>query len=252
MTMEYLFRKYFWLTFLIVVLTAPCLAEKAVLVVQINDVQNHPVIGVLIKTAGASEPARSDPTGLARIKLDSTTKVNAWIHLQIVESPKGKDLVLISPWDGAAQVPPFEDESTNYVPVVTVNRGDRRILEDPTAIRALAARINRENSSKPKTQDPAEQRREALGTIAQAFGLPPEEVDKAIRAWGEKTNDPYEKGLAALYEKNYPLASQELSKSLEKRENELVKAQAATADAAFFLGQSTYRRGEVQRIGDCV
>jgi predicted nuclease of restriction endonuclease-like RecB superfamily len=44
-----------------------------------------------------------------------------------------------------------------------------------------------------------QQRKEALAEVARSFGLAPEEVDKAIRAWGQQTEDPYEKGLAALY-----------------------------------------------------
>ncbi len=44
------------------------------------------------------------------------------------------------------------------------------------------------------------------------------EVDKAIRAWGSKVTDPYDFGLAALYEKNYAEASKQLASSLDIRE----------------------------------
>lgn len=243
-TIEYLFRKPLCIGLLIFIFIARCFAEQEVLVVQINDVQNRAVVGIVIRVEGASEPDKSDSHGLARIKLAANTKVNDWIHVQIVESPRGKDLVLISPWDGTVQVPPFDRENTNYVRVITANRGDRVLLENGAALVALTARINQANSPRPKPQDPEQQRREALLTISKAFGLSSEEVDKAIRAWGKRTTDPYEKGLAALYEKNYPLASKDFERSLEARGSELAKAQAATSDAAFFLGQSRYEEGK--------
>jgi tetratricopeptide (TPR) repeat protein len=68
-------------------------------------------------------------------------------------------------------------------------------------------------------------------------------LDKAIRAWGEKTEDPYENGLAALYEKRYPEASLQFQKSLTKSEAELATAQHAVSDAAFYLGKSLYGEG---------
>jgi len=38
-----------------------------------------------------------------------------------------------------------------------------------------------------------------LAAAAKQYGLDPEELNKAIRSWGEKTTDTYEAGLAALY-----------------------------------------------------
>ena len=60
------------------------------------------------------------------------------------------------------------------------------------------------------------------------------DIDKAIRTWGQKTEDVYERGMVALYEKNYPEASRQLAESLRLREANLQKAQADTANAAFF------------------
>ena len=42
------------------------------------------------------------------------------------------------------------------------------------------------------------------------MGITSEEVDKAIRAWGAKTTDPYEAGLAALYARKYDKATTDL------------------------------------------
>src|SRR5262249_17977601 len=91
----------------------------------------------------------------------------------------------------------------------------------------------------PPKSEPAsdEQRRhEALAEVSRSYGLRPEDLDKAIRVWGEKTEDPLEKGLAALYERRYPEASLQLQKLLTKREDEL-------AGLAFYLGASLYGEG---------
>jgi len=63
-----------------------------------------------------------------------------------------------------------------------------------------------------------------------------------------KATDPYEVGLAALYERNYVKASAQLTDSLRGREEKLAadqkKDQEAVADAAFFLGSSLYGQGK--------
>src|SRR5437588_7315246 len=146
--------------------TIVCCAEQGYLVVQVNDIQDHPIAGMEIAAKGASEPATTDRKGLARIKLDSQTKVNAWVMLQIIKSPASKDFVLVSPWDSRTQVPPFDDETTNFVSVVVADRGDRAILANRTALAAIVASINKANSPKSKEPDPEFQQREALQTIA--------------------------------------------------------------------------------------
>ena len=90
-----------------------------------------------------------------------------------------------------------------------------------------------------------------LEAVAKQFGLSPEELDKAIKAWGTKTTDPYEAGLAALYARNYDKATTDLRTSLSQREEKLASDQKAVgddqgqvADVSFFLGQSLYGQGK--------
>ena len=68
-----------------------------------------------------------------------------------------------------------------------------------------------------------------LEAVAKQYGLQPEDLDKAIRAWGAKTTDPYDAGLAALYERNYDKATTDLQTSLSKREEKLASDQNAVA-----------------------
>lgn len=228
----------------VLALTISCRAEPGILVVHIKDIYGRPVAGVELAAEGSSESATSDRFGRARIKIDPHTRANEWISLQLVASPLGKDFVLISPWDSSIQVPPFDGETVNFVSLVVVTRGDRMMLENGIAVAAIVAKINRKNAPHSKEGDADQQRREALENIARAFALAPADVDKAIRAWGEHIKDPYNKGMAALYENRYSLASREFSISVEIREKELAPVQAAAADATFFLGQSKYEEGK--------
>jgi tetratricopeptide (TPR) repeat protein len=167
------------------------------------------------------------------------------VLLEIVGYPKDKDLVFISPWDKWTHVPAFDNEAKNFVAVTLAERGDRACLENTTCIRAAAAQINRENAPKTATarRTSEDQSKEALATIARQFGLDPKEIDQAIRAWGERSEDPHDQGLAALYEKRYSEASMDLEKSFSLRKRAEEDAREKTADAASFLGQSLYEQG---------
>lgn len=236
-------RRFFAAGLLVLALVSQCAAEQGVLVVHVEDVGGHPVSGVEIGTRGDGGAAVTDRNGKARIKLAPQTRANTWITLQVVASPAGKDYVMVSPWDSRHLVPSFENETENYVPVVVAARGDRDALQSGRALKAIVAKINQVTAPRSKEATTEEQRRAALAETAKDFGLKPEEVDQAIRAWGARSQDPYEKGLAALYERNYPEATKRLSESLEVREKQLAIAQAEVRDSAFFLGQSLFEQG---------
>ncbi len=215
------------------------------LVVHVEDVQRRPVVGVQIALEGeGGSPAFTQDRGTARIALAKDTKANAWVSLQILKSPAGKDYVMVSPWDYRAQVPSFENETENFVKVVVVQRGDRVALENGSVLAALTAKINKANAPKSADKQAAEDPKANLDAVAKQFGITPEDLDKAIRAWGTKTTDPYDVGLAALYARNYDAASSSLRDSLKQREKKLVADQKAVADAAFFLGSSLYQQGK--------
>jgi hypothetical protein len=61
-----------------------------------------------------------------------------------------------------------------------------------------------------------------LDSVAKQYGFTSEEFDKAIRACGTKTTDPYDVGLAALYARNHDAATSSLKDSLKQREEKLV------------------------------
>src|SRR5205085_8396145 len=108
---------------------------------------------------------------------------------------------------------------------------------------AMTARVLKEVTPKLDRQISDEERKLVLKQQAEAVGLKPEEVDQAIRAWGKTATDPYQQGLAALYEKNFPKAEQLLTQSYQKRKS-------AFQDAAFFLGQALYGQGKYSEAVD--
>ena len=241
---------------LLVILASLCLAcpiawaETGILVVHVKDVQRQPVVGLEIGVEGDGGSAITDPKGKARIKLAPQTKEKSSVALQIVKSPPGQSLVMVSPWDYRTQVPSFENESDNFVEVVVVQRGERAALESGTVLKTAVSQINKANAPKSADKQAAPEDPKAnLNAVAKQFGLSPDKLDKAIKAWGAKTTDTYEAGLAALYARNYDKATTDLQTSLSHREEKLAADQKAlgvdqkqVADAALFLGQSLYQQ----------
>jgi tetratricopeptide (TPR) repeat protein len=220
-------------------------AETGILVVHVEDVQRRPIVGLQIALEGeGGSPAFTQDRGTARVGLAKDTKSNTWVSLQILKSPVGKDYVMVSPWDYRAQVPSFENETENFVKLVVVQRGDRAALESGSVLAALTAKINKANAPKTADKQAAEDPKANLDAVARQFGLTADDLDKAIRAWGTKTTDPYDVGLAALYARNYDAATSSLQDSLKQRERKFATAQKDVADAAFFLGQSLYGKGK--------
>lgn len=243
-------------------------AETDYLVLHVKDVhakegQRPPIIGLQIQATGDEGGARSavtDRNGTARIRLAPQTTENSWVSLQIVKSPRGANLMMVSPWDYRTQVPSFGNEDKNFVEVVVVQRGERVALESGTVLKALASLINKANAPKSADKQAAPPDPKAnLEAVAKQYGYTSEEVDKAIRAWGAKTTDPYEAGLAALYARKYDKATTDLQTSLSQREEKLSSDQKAAADvpadqkqvadAAFFLGSSLYEQGKYKESG---
>jgi len=117
-------------------------AETGFLVVHVKDVKRHPIAGLKIGVEGDGGSAITGEDGRARIRLGNQTKEKSFVSLQIVKSPPGKDLVMVSPWDYRTQVPSFENESDNFVEVVVVQSGDREALESGAVLKAAVQQIN--------------------------------------------------------------------------------------------------------------
>jgi tetratricopeptide (TPR) repeat protein len=228
------------------------LAETGKILVQVQDKNHRPVKGAEIAIDGIGGSGVTGDDGKTALALGKDTKEGEWVSFTLLHSPPNSDLAIFSPYDYRAQVPPFVEKSENFVKIFVMQRGDKVALENGAVLAALTAKINKENapqlaSKSEQSEDP----KAALAAVAKLYGVEPDELDKQIRVWGAKTTDPYDAGLAALYERNYPEASTQLHTSLTMREEKLAADQKmvagdekAVADASFFLGQSLYEQGK--------
>ncbi|HEV7505260.1 MAG TPA: tetratricopeptide repeat protein [Thermoanaerobaculia bacterium] len=233
--------------------TGAAWAEDGILVVHVNYLDKKPLPRVRIGTTGDGSIEVTDVAGRARIRLAPGVKAGQEVALQVVPGENDKDSwVFISPWDQRALVPPFEGGGS--VPVILAKKADRdALLGSREGRQAIEQSILSELAKlrQARSEVTEEQRRAVLQAQAAAYGLKPEEVDAAIRAAGQKAPDLYEQGLAALYEKNYPLAAERLGKALAASEKELAEAPESeretarerVADRAAFLGGALSEQG---------
>lgn len=238
-------RKLIFIVPLLVVLGSPVHGAQGVLTLHVRDTTDRPVPGVEIEAAGPGSTARTNKGGTARLELATGTKPADWVTLQL-RSGAEEDWVIISPWDRRVRVPPFEESERNVAPIVLGRREDRQLLESRDALTALAARILKEVRQREQQQGEIgdEQRQLILEEQAAEFGLEPEEVDRAIRDWVERTDDPFQKGLGALYEQNYPEAELQLRKSLGSARQKRVEAEQEVVNSARYLGEALRKQGK--------
>jgi len=246
-----------WFSLICAVCLCRCLSagilwmEAGILVVNVQDVRKHPVSGVQIGVEGDGGSAVTDDHGKARIRLAPQNKEKDWVSLQIVKSPLGKDLVMVSPWDSRTPIPSFENESENFVRIVVVEYRDRAALENGSVLAALTAKINQGNAPKtPEKEGREEDPKANLAAVAQQFGLDPEDLDKAIRAWGEKTTDTYEAGLAALYPEELPRCFGTVSSISSAARGKASGGSQGSGGCGLFFGGITLRRREIQKLSN--
>ena len=219
-----------------IVFSVPAWAETGTLVVHVIDIHTRPVVGVSLRAGAGSSVARVDSFGQARIRLAPNTRPGDIVFLELV-APQG-DLVFISPLSRWTAVPSFAEKPANFVEVILVKRGDRAMLENGYAIKAMASEIVQKTSVKPS------ERQDALKEVALEYGRSPEEVDLAIRNWGKGTTDKLEKGLSELYARQYPQAEKDLRDSLREEEDVEKVAKIKVAERAALLGRALRAQGK--------
>jgi tetratricopeptide (TPR) repeat protein len=221
-------------------------AEDGVLVLNVINPSDDAISNVTLKCKGDGASGSSDRNGTARLRLPAGTRSGSSVVMQVLSS----DWALISPWDGRIIVPSFDNNSQNFVSVVVAKKGDKQMLASARAVEAMASRVIKDVGSRLDMQLSDEERQLVLQQQAKDFGLTAEEVDQAIREWSKKVKDPYQKGLAELYQRNYPKAVDLLSDALERRIKKLQDAQNEVADAADFLGQALFGKGQYRAAAD--
>src|ERR1043165_1482265 len=225
-------------------------AEDGILVIQVIYPNGKAIPGVMITATGDGSQAMTDDAGKARLKLAPGTHEGSDVTLSLVRLPEGKDLRFVSPWDGKVKVPSFANNSNNAVVVRVIEAGDRAWLEYGIVTKAFITRINEANVTQSPSMLTADERLKNLMAVAEDYKLTPAEVDSAIRAWGAKTNDPYEKGLFAFYVKNYSEAIRQFLVAVEEQKNKVKKTQEGLADRYASLGQAYYEDGSYREAAN--
>lgn len=213
-------------------------AETATLIVAVKDMNDRPVFHLTIGVEGDGTSDETDRGGKARIHLAPQDRPGEWVTLNVLRSPAGKNLVIVSPWDSRTMIPSFENKSRNVVSVWVAPYGDKTLLANGRFLADITSRIMLQATARPADQEGKPELAASLAVVARAYGLDPDVIDKAIRAWGAEATDPRDAGLAALYEKNYVTASHLLKGSRQRLEKQLSADAQAVAENAFFLGQS--------------
>lgn len=139
----------------------PATAERGVLVVHVRLASNEPLPRLRIGTVGDGSIEFTDNAGRARIRLAASTRPGGRVTLQIVPPP---DLVMVSPWEGQAIVPSFDDDSGNVVTIVVVQRKDKRMLEDASVLAAAVAAAARASPGVAPPAAPASRPNSGLGS----------------------------------------------------------------------------------------
>jgi hypothetical protein len=113
-------------------------AEPGVLWVKVLNLKNTPFRRISVGTEGPGSSALTDDRGLARIRLAPQTRPGTWVSLEVSSG----NYAFVSPWSRKVLIPPFENESENFVTVHLTPRGDREALESGRFAVALAAKFN--------------------------------------------------------------------------------------------------------------
>lgn len=235
--------------FLIFPFSAKTTYEDGYLELQVNDPASRAVKGVEFTCAQGCATALSDDAGRVRLKLSPSIKPNDWVYLKVVN----QSWALISPWNSQLNVPSFANGRQNITNIIVARKGDKQILSSGESIKALLARaLSQTNQFKSlalekdrrlvleqRTLSDTE-RKHALKEIADSVGLTTEELNIAIREWGQKASDPFDRGIYELWERNYPKADELLTLSYNLRKDAKQNADTKFADVAFNLGRAKY------------
>ncbi|HVT61642.1 MAG TPA: tetratricopeptide repeat protein [Thermoanaerobaculia bacterium] len=107
------------------------------------------------------------------------------------------------------------------------------------SLQGILELINRQlGKGKAEHSIDPDQPRAVLYELASAHGLKPKEVEQAIKSEAVNSPDPYERGLAALYQQNYSLASTLLEQAAKASESEFKQDRQKIGERYSFWGQA--------------
>src|SRR5262245_23032853 len=231
------FIRSFGLVCLVALAATVAQAETGILWVKVLNLKDRPIRKISVGTEGPGSSAITDDRGLARIRLAPQTRPGTWVTLEISSGT----YAFVSLWNRKVQIPPFENDSENFVTIYLTARGDREALESGKFAVAMAAKFNATLTPKLKEERTTEEERKAaLAEAARTYGATPQEADRSTREWSKNGHDPYDEGVTAPYQQHYPEATTQLTRPYAIRKPAYEKALTEMVEVTFSLGQPLY------------
>ncbi len=222
-------------------------AQGAKLVVQCFGIERKPLPNIVVSAMGPnSTSAPSDVAGRAEIELPSETVPGSWISLFVVRAPA--NYVLFEPMDGRVMVPANTNQAQSYAVIRLCKRGDSQIIKDLKFVVIAASETIRIAGPGDAAHTSDGDLKGALAEVAKRFSVPLEQLEQAIHQLHDKTVNPYEQGIIALFEQRYPAAVGFLEQALKDSEDR--KDPTSTLNASLFLGQALYMEGEYKSAAE--
>jgi hypothetical protein len=167
----------------------------------VTGVNDQPLRGVEFTVSGnGGTTGPTDAFGKTQILLPAGTQVGDLVVLVLKPATKPPTYMFFSPWEGRAVVP----KSPGYVAIVLGTQGNRAALANPKVLSALVSAINQKNDRVRNAADFPAYASKNLGTVADATGFKPQELDKAIKGFLANTDDPTLRNLRRAYLADYP------------------------------------------------
>jgi hypothetical protein len=217
-------------------------ARGAKLIVQCFNLERKPLPNVQVTAQGPNSVSLSDLAGRAQIELPSGAIPGTWVTLYVVRAPDG--YVLVEPLDGRVIIPAYGNQES-YAVIRLCKKGEIQIINNLKFVVAAASMsITITDPSHTGEGDPDG----GLAVIARKFSLPREQLKQAIHQLHDKTINPYEQGIVALFERRYPDAVGFLQRALKDSEDS--KDDTSTLNARLFLGQAFYLQSDYKAAAE--
>lgn len=237
-----MFRRTGWLWLIVIGLMASGSARaQSELWLHVTDTEDVDVRDVQFSYRGSTKlSAPTSDNGRTKLDLPADVKPASTIYLTLHTPPNFR---IVYPIESRVVVP----NSADPAPVRVFRTGNRNGLNHEYIVTSIAYSLLQ--ASLPQSVEILASdgsliiklRQDALAAIAKDLELPAEEIEGAIRRLSHELRDPLMRAIAALYDRDYELAKEQLK---------LVTPQSGpwqfwdASNTAFLLGQSYLEKGK--------
>jgi len=150
-----------------------------------------------------------------------------------------KDWVIVDPYVGESGRTYVPRNDVEPIKIAVARKGDQSLLSNQQLIQQIVQGVTSRIVPKPVLSAEFDH---FLADQATELGFTVEQLESAITAWSKNVQEPYQKGLAALYVRQYRQAGAYIQQSISSSENNLVSKYISLAAAE--NGQGHYPAAE--------